>query len=166
MSDTMDKQYDTRKITNMRARKRKMYLPPKLHIHPTINSKWSKVLHANAMVQTMGNNHLDLRDYARLHLTIHCKLNQNDNVMRNPMVTTIPTQYHVSKGLKVFCDPGVAAVLKEQKQLHDRMVMEPKNADKTTTSKKKGRTPISNVFEAKDMRKNKGKRMCRLQKTS
>ena len=81
------------------------------------------------MVKTMGNTHLDLREYARLHATMHCGPNQHDNVMRKPLITTIITQYHVSGGIKFFGDPGVSAVLKELKQLHDRMVMEPKNAD-------------------------------------
>ena len=134
MSDTMDKQYGSRKITYIRARKRKNDLYPKLRIHPTINSKRSKIMHANTMVQTMGNTHLDLRDHAWIHTTIHCGPNQHDNVIRNPLITTIITQYHVSKELKVFGEPGVAAVLKELKQLHDRMVMDPKNSDEMTTS--------------------------------
>ena len=62
-----------------------------------LRSKRSKILHANAMVQTMGNTHLDLGDYARLHVTIHCGPNQPDNVMRNPLTNKIPTQYHVFK---------------------------------------------------------------------
>ena len=89
------------------------------------------------MLQTMGNTHLELREYARLHATIQCGLNQHDNVMRNPLITTIFTQYHVSKGLKVFGEPRVAAVLKEIKQLHCRMAIDPKNFDEMTTSKKK-----------------------------
>ena len=54
--------------------------------------------------------------------------------MQNPLITTILTQYHVSKGLKVFGEPLVASVLEDLKQLHDRMVMEPKDADEMTTS--------------------------------
>ena len=57
--------------------------------------------------------------------------------MRNPLVTNILTQYHVSKGLKVFGEPGVSTVLKEIKQLHGRMTMDPKNTDEMTTSKTK-----------------------------
>ena len=57
--------------------------------------------------------------------------------MRNPLITTILAQYHMSKGLKVFGEPGVASVLKEIKQLHNRMAMEPKNDDEMITSKKK-----------------------------
>ena len=132
----------------MRVRKRKSDLPPKLLIHPKISRKLSKILHANAVVQTMGNTQLDLRDYVRLHATIHCGPNQHDNVMRNLMITTILTQYHVSKGLKVFGDPRLAAVPKELKQLHVRMVMNPKNDDEMTTIKK-GSALIFNVFEAK-----------------
>ena len=165
MSDTMNKQYGARTRTNMRARKRKNDLPPKLRIHPTINSKCSKIMHSNVMVQNMGNTHLDLRYYMRIHVTIQCGPNEHDNVMRNPLITTILAQYHVSKGLKVFGEIGVAAVLKKLKQLHERMVMDSKNADKITTNKK-GSAPLSNFFEAKEMQKNKGKGICRRQKTA
>ena len=126
----MDKQYGARTRTNMRARKQKSDLPPKLRIHPKINSKQPKFLHANAIVQTMGNTHLNPRDYACMYSKIHCRPNRQDNMMRNPLVKTILTQYHVSKVLKVFGEPGVAAVLKELKKLHDRMVMDPKTPTK------------------------------------
>ena len=142
MSDTMDKHCGARTRTNMRSRKRKSDFPSKLRIHLKINCKRSKVLHANAMVQTMGKTHLDLRDYVRIHVTIHCGPRQYDNVMRNPLITTILTQYDLSKGLKVFGDPGVAAFLKELKQLHDRMVMDPKNANEMTMSKRRQRSNI------------------------
>ena len=165
MSDSTDKKYGTRTRTNMRSRKQKSYLPPKLHIQLTINSKRSKVLQANMMLQTMGNTHLNLRDIARIHATIHCGPSQHNNVMRNPLITTILTQYHMSKGLKFFGEPGVESVLKDLKQLHDRMVMDPKMPTKWQRVKK-GSTPISNVFEAKEMRKNKVKGMCRWQKTA
>ena len=91
MLDTMSKQYGTQKRSNMRARERKNYFPPKLRIHPIINSKRSKIMHAKVMVQTMGNTHLDLRDYKWIHATIHCGPNQHDNVMRNLLRTTILT---------------------------------------------------------------------------
>ena len=38
------------------------------------------------------------------------------------------------QGTKVFGEPLVASVLEDLKQLHDRMVMEPKDADEMTTS--------------------------------
>ena len=52
------------------------------------------------------------------------------------MVSTILTQYHVSKGLKIFGEKGVASVLKELRQLHDRMVMEPKFVENMTKKQK------------------------------
>ena len=39
ISSDMDNQYGTWTRENMRARKRKCDLPPKLRIHPTINSE-------------------------------------------------------------------------------------------------------------------------------
>ena len=137
MLDIMEKKYGARTQTNMRARKRRSDPPLKLRIHPKINSKRPKILHANVMVQNMGNTHLDLRIYARIHATIHYGLNQQYTVMCNPLITTIFTQYHVSKVLNVFGDTGVAAVLKEIKQLQGRMAMNKKTADKMTTSKKR-----------------------------
>ena len=94
------------------------------------------------MVHTMGNTHLDLREYSRLHATIHCGPNRQHNVMRDPLVTTIITQYYVSKGLKVFVETSVVAVLKELKQLHDKMVMNPKNVDKMNECQKKAALPF------------------------
>ena len=90
--NTMEKKYGTRTRTNMKDRKRNSDLPPKLHIHPKISSKSSKILHANSMVQTMGNTYLDLWDNARLHATIHCGPNQHENVMRNPLINNLITQ--------------------------------------------------------------------------
>ena len=94
------------------------------------------------MVQTMGNTHLDLRDYACIHATIHCGPNQHYNMMRNPLITTIINQYHVSKGLKFFGDPVVAAILKETNQLHDRILMDLRNANEMKTIKKRQRSNI------------------------
>ena len=85
----------------------------------------------------MGNTHLNLREYAQIHATIHCGPSQHDNMMRNPLITKILTQYHMYKGLKVFGELGVTAFLKELKQLHDNMVMDPKYTNEVTTSKKK-----------------------------
>ena len=67
------------------------------------------------MVQTMGNTHLNIRDYTQIHATIHCGPNQQTNMMRNPLITTILTEYHMYKGLKFIGETGVAAVRKELK---------------------------------------------------
>eukprot|EP00957_Ditylum_brightwellii_P102984 7848157-Ditylum_brightwellii.AAC.1 len=47
------------------------------------------------------------------------------------------TQYHASKGLKVFGKEGTDAVLSELKQLHDQMVMDPKNPETMTNEGRK-----------------------------
>ena len=65
----------------------------------------------------MAHDDLDLKDYARMYATIHCQSGIPDahNMMTHEVVTTILTQYHVSKGLKVLKDEGVKAVLVELK---------------------------------------------------
>eukprot|EP00957_Ditylum_brightwellii_P102200 7790610-Ditylum_brightwellii.AAC.1 len=57
--------------------------------------------------------------------------------MTSPTVATLLTQYHVSKGLKVFGQKGADAVLKELKQLHDRLVMDPKQPEQMSREEKK-----------------------------
>ena len=56
--------------------------------------------------------------------------------MNDDIVTTVLTQYHVSKGIKVFGEKGVDAVLAELKQLHDRMVVDPQDAETLTRDQK------------------------------
>ena len=48
----------------------------------------------------------------------------------NNLITTIPTQYHMSKGMKLFGQEGLDAVLAGLKQLHNRMCVAPKDANK------------------------------------
>ena len=62
------------------------------------------------------------RDYGHLHTTLE---------------HTALTQYSVKKGLQIFGEAGVDAVLKELKQLHDREVIEPVDATKLTMEDKK-----------------------------
>ena len=57
---------------------------------------------------------------------------QND-VLRH----TVLTQYTLKKGLQVFGPPGVEAVYKELKQLHERKVGEPRDASTLSTAQKK-----------------------------
>lgn len=54
------------------------------------------------------------RDYSHLHTT---------------MENIVMTQHTLKKGIKVFGEAGVQAVLKELQQLHDRKVLEPKHVD-------------------------------------
>ena len=85
------------------------------------------------------NHGLDLNTYARMYATINCQLGTPDEytIMTSKLVTIILTQYHVLKGLKVFRDEGVQAFLKELRQLHNLMVMEPVDADKMSKAEKK-----------------------------
>ena len=48
------------------------------------------------------------------------------------MVSTILTQFHVSKGLKVYGEKGVNTVLQKLQQLHNCLVIEPKFSEKMT----------------------------------
>ena len=47
--------------------------------------------------------------------------------MSSDLVTTVLTHYHINKGIKKFGQPRVDAVVAELKQLHDRIVMDPRN---------------------------------------
>ena len=64
-----------------------------MRIHPTIKNevKQSEIQHVETIVQTMGNTHWYLRDYACLHAAMHYRTNQQDNVTSNPLITTILT---------------------------------------------------------------------------
>ena len=105
----------------------------------------------------MGNNHLDLRDFTCLSSTIHCGPKLQYNVIYNLLIKTILTQYHVPKGLKIFGDTGVAAILKELKQLHDRMLIYLNNTDKITTCQKKAALQYLMFPKQKICRKIKGR---------
>jgi Reverse transcriptase (RNA-dependent DNA polymerase)/Zinc knuckle len=59
----------------------------------------------------------------QLHVTVHGPPEQNRNL--HDFENVVLTQYHVNKGLKVFGENGVKAVLAELKQLHDRKVVVP-----------------------------------------
>ena len=82
----------------------------------------------------MENKNLSLKDYARIYATIHFSIGMSDkhNIMTSDIVTTVLTQYHVSKGLKVYGEKGIEAVLSELKHLRDRMVIEPQHPEKMT----------------------------------
>lgn len=52
-------------------------------------------------------------------------------------MSTLLTQFSMKKGIKEFGKPGVDAVLKELKQLHDRKVIIPEDASKMTRTQKR-----------------------------
>jgi hypothetical protein len=51
--------------------------------------------------------------------------------------STLMTQHSMKKGIKVFGQAGIDAVLSELKQLHDRKVLEPKSDDEMTDEDRK-----------------------------
>ena len=71
--------------------------------------------------------------YAAIHKT---GLPDVDNPMTTDIAMTVLTQYHVSKALKIYETKGKNAVLTELKQLHNRMVMDPLDANKLTNEEK------------------------------
>ena len=70
------------------------------------------------------------RNYSHLHATT-AHHSDSDNLDLT-LETTAFTQHSVRKGLKLFGERGVDAVIKELTQLHDRGVLEPKDADQLT----------------------------------
>ena len=67
-----------------------------------------------------------LNNYAYMYTAIHkTGIPDSENPMTSNLETMVLTQYHVSKGFKIYGKKGENAVLKELKQLHDRMVMGP-----------------------------------------
>ena len=90
------------------------------------------------VMNTKNHKPMDLHHYAQIYVMIHCHYGicDQDNLMTNDIVTTILTQYHVSKGLKIFGQAGAEAVLKELKQLHERLVIEPMNEKHMTRAQK------------------------------
>ena len=83
--------------------KKKNNLPLKLcsSLINNIKAKQEKVNNANTMVNTL-DTYLDLKNYARIHATIHWQKGNHDNIMNDLLVATIITKYHMYKGLKVF----------------------------------------------------------------
>ena len=129
----MDERYGTRLRTGLRQGRARNTIPTKnCNTAATTSNNIEEQLHL------MNSNNLSLKDYANLYAAIHHSgLAEKDNYLKNDMVSTILTQYHVSKGLKNYREKGVAAVLKELRQLHDRMVMEPQFANDMTEKQKK-----------------------------
>ena len=66
------------------------------------------------------------RDYGHLHTTLQ---------------HTAMTQYSVKKGLQVFGEAGVEAVMKQLRQVHDRQVIEPVDATKVSHEAKRSALP-------------------------
>jgi Reverse transcriptase (RNA-dependent DNA polymerase)/Zinc knuckle len=66
------------------------------------------------------------REYGHLHTT-----------MSSDLSSTVLTQYSMNKGLKVFGDKGIQAVLNELRQLHDRNVIIPVESESLSKSERR-----------------------------
>ena len=94
----------------------------------TIPSKFKGMEAAN---DSDINATIRFENYAQIYAAIHkTGIPDNNNYMMSYLITTVLTQHHVSKGLKIYGDQGEKAVLQELQQLHDRMVIEPMQTDK------------------------------------
>ena len=112
----------------MHARKRKNYLPTKIHI-VLLSDALKKTKKQHKIIHTFATPNIDLKYYVRFYKTIHCQFGTSNtiNVMNDPMVVTVLTQYHFSKGLKLFGQSGLTNFLKEMNQMHYQMVMDTNN---------------------------------------
>ena len=134
METKLDSQFGTNLQTNRQSGLhdyvRRHSVPSKFRDNSTSGHvNFTNTRLSDEFVENMDNNDLSLQEYAHIYTTIHCNFDGEDNL--NPMthkniVSHILTQHHVSKGLKIFGDKGTEAVLVELKQLHDRMVIEPR----------------------------------------
>ena len=89
------------------------------------------------LMKDKNHRNLSLKDYANIYAAIHHSgVSEQDNYLKSDMVSTVLTQYHVSKGLQIFGERGVDAVLKELRQLHDCMVIEPEFAENMSEKQK------------------------------
>ena len=83
------------------------------------------------------------RSYKHLYDPNVFETNKNNDDLGGVVMTTInggsveTGQMSMRKGLKVFGEPGYAAVKKEMQQLHDRNVMQPVNRKDLSPSQKK-----------------------------
>eukprot|EP00957_Ditylum_brightwellii_P121850 9292240-Ditylum_brightwellii.AAC.1 len=117
-----EKKYGKRGRGGLRPRKNRSNIPNKFREYDTAMSQ-------------VGSN---VSSYTAVKNSIHHQNHEGRQSIENdPVNHSILTQYHVSKGLKVFGDEGKNTVLSELKQLHDRMVLDPKEPEKLTREEKK-----------------------------
>ena len=89
-------------------------------------------------LNVMEHKTLSLQDYANVYVEIHnTGISTTENYLTPNVVSTVLSQYHISKGLKIFGGKGVGAVLKELRQLQEIMVMEPKFTNNMNKKQKK-----------------------------
>lgn len=137
LEEEMDRRCGTRIRDNLQSRKPTSNLPNKFKDNSLAHhAKSLTQLHTE--IQKMSSPNLSLTDYSKLYAKIHCTgIKDEHNFMTSDVVTTCLTQYHVSKGLKVYGQKGIEAVLKELNQLHDRMVIETQHPEEISKDEKK-----------------------------
>ena len=146
LEQEMDTKYGTRIRKNMRPRRKRQTVP-------------NKFKEIEGQMHALKCNSLSMKDYARMYSKIHSAgTPDSQNIMKNDaVVATILTQHHVSKGLKVFGDQGVQAVLKEIRQLHDRMVIDPTDSKLLTREEKEASLQYLMFLKEKRCGKIKGR---------
>lgn len=115
----MDNQYRTRLRQNLRSWHARRTVPAKF-----CGMELASVEEIEEQLNAMSHKPLSLKDHANIYSAIHHSgIADADIYLIDDMVSTILTQYHISKGLKIYSEKGVDAVLKELRQLHNRMVI-------------------------------------------
>eukprot|EP00957_Ditylum_brightwellii_P004525 343735-Ditylum_brightwellii.AAC.1 len=110
--------------TNRNERPRRAGLRPRKPQN-VIPSKFRQQAHT--MFQIRENLHAYKETKTKVH---HNSKAAKHDLENDPINHTLMTQYHVSKGLKIFGKEGTEAVMKELKQLHERSVLDPKDPNK------------------------------------
>ncbi len=91
------------------------------------------------------------RDYSHLHALLE---------------SIVMTQHSFRKGLRIFGEAGIDAVLKELTQLYDHEVIKAKRQRRDDCRRARGGTAISHVSEAETRWCSERKRLCRRQETT
>jgi hypothetical protein len=95
-------------------------------------------IEADGAPATMLDQEMDARYGARSgHYGLRPRRPRDHSHLHTIIGETVMTQHSLKRGIKVFGNAGVEAVLKELQQLHDRKVLEPKNAATLTQDKKR-----------------------------
>eukprot|EP00957_Ditylum_brightwellii_P043642 3308607-Ditylum_brightwellii.AAC.1 len=116
-----DREYGTRSRDGLRLRRIRVNIPSKFREY------------GNVLFQ-VGSN---INAYTAAKTSLHRQNIKGKQMIKNDSVNhSILTQYHISKGLKAFGDEGKNKVLNGLKQLHDRMVLDPKDPEKLTHEEK------------------------------
>jgi hypothetical protein len=115
----MDKKYGARSGRHsLRSRKPKGYSYTKSGPKSgkqKINEDQRKHAQLHAIFHNeKGLRHKDLglRKYARLQASIHCEFGPQQKMMTDPTMEAVLSQFGVNKGIKLFRQDGVDAVLK------------------------------------------------------